>query len=657
MTTAAAPATRSRTPVLAGVLFAVATLAWTAPAEAATSSIDHVEPQGDLLDVVVSLEDLPMDAVPDVDSVTATFNGEPIDSSAQLLSQAGDTFKRTAILALDVSQSMKGARFAEAKAAARTFLDHVPHGVHVGLVTFADEVRVVERPTLDNEAVRTSIDNLGLSRQTRLYDGITEAVGVAGEEGARNVLVLSDGRDTSPTKLSETVEAITSASAKVDVVALAQSPEDESILSVLARAGNGRLLSAEDPEALSAVFADEASILAKQVLVSVRPSDDIVGEDGSLAITLQVSGSPVTDDAFVTIPDSRTEPGAVTSPKSLQPLQPRRPRFDVPPWLMYAGLAAATLGAVLILALALPGRRDSRQDAVDRSIEAYTRKGALRLAAAQAEADRSRSARRQAVAVAQSVLGTRTGVEAALGTRLEAAGLAVKPAEWLLIHAGVGVGLGLLGLLVGGGSILPLLMGLLIGLVGPWLFLGFKRSRRLAAFQAQLADTLQLMAGSLSAGLSLAQSVDTVVKEGIDPVAAEFRRALVEARLGVEIDDALTGVGERMQSVDFEWVVMAIRIQREVGGNLAELFTKVGETIREREYLERQVKTLSAEGRLSVWILGGLPPTFIAYLAVVNPAYLRPMVSNPLGWAMLVVLVVLLTVGIFWMKKVVKVEV
>jgi tight adherence protein B len=165
------------------------------------------------------------------------------------------------------------------------------------------------------------------------------------------------------------------------------------------------------------------------------------------------------------------------------------------------------------------------------------------------------------------------------------------------------------------------------------------------------------MAGSLSAGLSLAQSVDTVVREGTDPMAGEFRRAIIEARLGVEIEDALAGIAERMGSVDFEWVVMAIRIQRSVGGNLSELLNKVAETIREREYLERQVKALSAEGRLSVWILGGLPPGFMAYLGLANPSYLEPMFRSPLGWAMLILMTIMLAAGIIWMKKVVKVEV
>lgn len=120
------------------------------------------------------------------------------------------------------------------------------------------------------------------------------------------------------------------------------------------------------------------------------------------------------------------------------------------------------------------------------------------------------------------------------------------------------------------------------------------------------------MSGSLSAGLSLAQSLDTVVREGNELVSGEFRRAIVEQRLGVDIEAALEGVATRMRSEDFSWVVMAIRIQRDVGGNLAELLLTVAGTLRERAYLRRQGKTLSAEGRMSAWILGGLPPGFSA---------------------------------------------
>ena len=116
------------------------------------------------------------------------------------------------------------------------------------------------------------------------------------------------------------------------------------------------------------------------------------------------------------------------------------------------------------------------------------------------------------------------------------------------------------------------------------------------------------MAGGLQAGLSLPQAVDTVVREGNEPMAGELRRALVEQRLGVDITDALEGVGERMESEDFDWIVMAIRIQREVGGNLAEILHTVSDTLREREYLRRQVQGAQRRGPALGLHPDGLPP-------------------------------------------------
>jgi tight adherence protein B len=572
------------------------------------------------------------------------------------MSAAGGTFKRVAVLAMDVSASMNGAKFEEAKAAANAFLDDVPSDVAVGLVTFAGDVTVAQAPTQDTEAVRKALDTLQLSQDTRLYDGIVQAVKVSGSQGARSVLVLSDGRDTSSTKLATAVAAVRKGDVKVDVVALAQNRGDEAILGWIAHVGRGQLLSADDPTALTGLFAGEAEQLARQVLVTAVPPKSLAGKEGTLAVTLTVGDKQLTDEAFVALPAAARKPAAGAGEVAPAPLPAAQSAYQVPVDWMYGGLGAAGVAVLFILVLAFGGFGNRRQDAVDKSIEAYTRKGAQRLAQANREAE-SNSMTQQAVAVAESVLEGQKGLEAVLGARLEAAGLALKPAEWLIVHAGVAVGLTVFAVLMGGGNVLYLLVGLVLGAALPWLYLSLKKRRRLRAFKAQLADTLQLMAGSLSAGLSLAQSVDTVVREGTDPMAAEFRRALVETRLGVEIEDALNGVAERMGSVDFEWVVMAIRIQREVGGNLSELLNKVAETIREREYLERQVKTLSAEGRLSVWILGGLPPGFLAYLGVANPSYVTPLFTSPLGWVMLTVMVILLTAGVFWMKRVVKVEV
>jgi tight adherence protein B len=184
-----------------------------------------------------------------------------------------------------------------------------------------------------------------------------------------------------------------------------------------------------------------------------------------------------------------------------------------------------------------------------------------------------------------------------------------------------------------------------------------RHSRRLSAFNSQLAETLGLMAGGLQAGLSLPQAVDSVVREGNEPMAGELRRALVEQRLGVDITDALEGVGERMKSEDFSWIVMAIRIQREVGGNLAEILHTVADTLRERDYLRRQVRALSAEGRLSGYILTALPPGLFAYMLFANPDYVEVLYTTFVGWVLIGAAGFLLALGGFAMSKVAKVEV
>ncbi len=226
-----------------------------------------------------------------------------------------------------------------------------------------------------------------------------------------------------------------------------------------------------------------------------------------------------------------------------------------------------------------------------------------------------------------------------------------------LVHVGITLGGAVLLYLLSSGRLLVTLIGLTAGVFAPWAYLSYKAGQRRKAFMSALPDTLQLMAGSLSAGYSMPQAVDTVVREGRPPISTEFNRALVETRLGVELEDALDGIAERMGSVDFVWVVMAIRIQREVGGNLAEVLTTVAATLRERERLRRQVQVLSAEGRLSAWILGLLPVAFALYLVVVRPSYLEPLVGNVIGWIIIGTGVLLLLVGGLWLRKVVKVEV
>ncbi len=135
----------------------------------------------------------------------------------------------------------------------------------------------------------------------------------------------------------------------------------------------------------------------------------------------------------------------------------------------------------------------------------------------------------------------------------------------------------------------------------------FLAGRRRKKFLSQLPDTLQLLSGTLRAGYSLMQGVEAVSQEVEDPMGHELRRVVTESRLGRPLEESLDGVAERMDSADFSWAVMAIRIQREVGGNLSELLLTVADTMTQRERLRRDVRALTAEGRMSAIVLGLLP--------------------------------------------------
>ena len=357
----------------------------------------------------------------------------------------------------------------------------------------------------------------------------------------------------------------------------------------------------------------------------------------------------------------RTGRAGTTEPADYGPRPVALPSYPIGQEILPVALVAIFAGAATILAVALMAavRTDTAHGRISRRLSLYTLTG--RQPQKQAETTStsvfgSSAIARSAVELAGRVVaGPR--IESALATRLDNAGLLLKPAEWTLIQISSGLFGGLLLLLLSGGSILAALLGLVLGVVGPQFYLLFQRSRREDAFLAQLPETLQLMAGSLSVGYSLSQAVDTVVREGSQPVSGEFSRALVQARLGMPVEDALEAVAARFRSKDMTWAVMAIRIQREVGGNLAEVLSKVAGTLRERERLHRQVRVLSAEGRLSAWILGALPVVFTLYLVLVRPEYLRPLHTTPLGWLLIIVGCVLFLAGVLWLRKVIKVQV
>ncbi|GEP32990.1 hypothetical protein NSZ01_07580 [Nocardioides szechwanensis] len=605
-------------------------------AYAAEGTIAHVEPTAEGLQILVSV---PPDVEVDLEQVSVTIDGQ-IASAVAVPAATTSQVRRTAVLAVDTSNSMEGPRFAAAKAAALAFLKAVPDDVYVGIVSFAADVTPSLVPTKDRAAAAAVVEGLTLTKETRLYDGVLAAVTMAGVEGQRSLLVLSDGADTSDTDLEVVTQAIGEAEILVDVVALQQQGLAVEALTALAGAGGGQVIPAT-PSALADAFSREADVLARQVLVTAQVPAGLAVTEASVEVTLETDGGPVTAEAFTTVQDNVPEAFGPSGSDGR----------SLPGWTKYAGIGAFGAGLVIALALLVP-QRSRPMTVVDR-VSRYT-SPAAGPAAPRPEAE---AALTQAKEAASKVLRRNKGLEARIAHRLDGAGSDLKSSEWLLVHLAFFLGAGLVGVLLGKGSLVVGLLFLAMGAVGPWLYLGLRRSRRRKAFNSGLPETLQLMSGSLSAGLSLGQSVDTIVREGTDPVSTEFKRVLVETRLGVSLEDALDGVAERFESKDFAWVVMAIRIQRQVGGNLAELLDTVAATMREREYMRRQVAALSAEGRLSAGVLGALPPLFLLYLLAVQRDYVMPLFTDPRGLLMLIGGAVWLAVGIFWMSKLIKVEV
>ncbi len=271
------------------------------------------------------------------------------------------------------------------------------------------------------------------------------------------------------------------------------------------------------------------------------------------------------------------------------------------------------------------------------------------------EAENQRAVATAAVGAVTRVMSS--GAQDRLSKRLDLAGVKRKPAEWATLGVCLAVGIAATLSIVTSYVFIGVLGGAVIGWLTMRMALSVRILRRRAAFSDQLPDLLQLIASTLQAGFSLPQALDAVVREENQPAAGEFSRALAEARIGADLDTALEAIANRMDSDDLRWTVMAIRIQQGVGGNLAEVLLTIAETIRERAYLRRQVRALSAEGRLSAYILVALPLVVATWLFVSSATYMRPLYTTTMGEFMLVLAVILLLVGTFWMRRVIKVEI
>ncbi|MFG1912548.1 VWA domain-containing protein [Kribbella sp. NPDC048928] len=566
----------------------------------------------------------------------------PVSSSAATAAPP-----RAVIIVLDTSGSMAASGIAAARQAALNYLASLPDDVQAGLLTFSDRPRLLVRPTTNRVVVRTALAQTQPAGATALYDAVQAAVATLdaarlGPSAQRRLVVLSDGVDTSSkASLVGVTRQLAAEHVPTDVVAFRYGAGDAAAVQQIAAASGGRTLSAQSAASLTAAFAAAARNFSARAKVEVTVPDALAGR----TVTLLVSIGSVTAKAPLTFATVARPAPPVAPP----PVLPHRSIWT---WQLITLLAGVFL--MLVLGVVLLRWQGAREDATQRLIRQLGRYGARHGEHPPGE-DAGAVEQTGAVGLVGQVLRS-SGAEQGLAKRLDLADLKRGPAEWVSLVLCAGAALGVMLMLLSVNRLLSLPIGLIAAWIAQHVLVSVRISRRRATFGEQLPDVLQLVVGSLRSGFSLPQAVDAVVRDGTQPAAGEFSRALAETRIGVDLEDGLNHVADRMRCDDLRWVVMATRIQREVGGNLAEVLTNTVDTMRERAQTHRQVRALSAEGRLSGYIIVGLPIVLGVWLTVSKPQYMSPLFTTPLGLVMVAGAVGLIVLGGFWIRALIKVE-
>lgn len=633
----------------AAALLSAALLLAAAPARAASGphiSVLGETLSGNLASFVVEATGLAPGQSLAVTGISATVDGRP--ALATVTDTVTAELSRTVVVVVDTSGSMAGAPIAEAKRAAIGFLTALPSDVKAGLIAFSDQVQVLSRPTTDHVAVASAVAGLRAGGETRLYDALLTAAASAGTVGERELLLLSDGGDTrSSAHLAQVTATLQRDGDRLNAIPFRTSESFAQALTALARASGGQALPATDSAGLVRAFNQAARTYVPRLTIQVDLTGATAGSRLPVVLHVPSAAGILTAVAQVDTPvagppSKGASPGLLTGHGLSLAVE------------VAAVVLALGLLGLLVLGLDLAGETVLRRRRLD-GIRAYETAVAPTAEEPVAGGLRESAVGKGALSAASRLVDAR-GLEAKIRPLLDAAGWTLRSEEFVLLCGGTGIAMLVLLTLLTHLLLLGVLVGLPLGVVAVVELARLKAERRRRAFVMALPDSLQLVASALSAGFSFVQALDNLVRQGSGPLVDELSRALAQARLGVPIEDCLDQIADRMGSEDFSWAVMAVRVQREVGGNLAEILTTVTETLRERERLRRQVRALSAEGRLSAYILIALPIGMSLYMFSVRRSYIRPLYTEGAGIVMLAGAVLLLIVGWFVMRKTVKVE-
>jgi tight adherence protein B len=648
---------------LFAALAAMMLLAVPAVAQEAGQGVEIVDingsryPEGGQTQMVIEFSNFTEELDPAAVEITA--NGDPV--SDLIVEPVGaSTVPVGVVLVIDTSGSMEGPPMEAAIGAAQSFVDQARAEDRIAIVTFSDGVQVVSGFTNNKEALNATLDGIVAAGETSFNDAVIQGIALFDQPNARdllpNMIVLTDGEDTaSQATLEDAVAAVSESDVRTFGVALESPDFNPEPVQQVAEAGGGLFLSTPEPEALEGLYGEigreiNNTLVARFVSPISTPGEvdfEVTYQGLTASQTFAVSGYAVTT----------TTVAGETTTTSLLPLTTQVVESGAAlsiETLMLMG--AAGLGLTLFLFLIILFGREEEDDPgrFSKRLQAYGRRGSKPTDEEKGSfISRIPLLNRFTQAAEEEV--KRRGLLSGVNSALEQANIPMTPGEAVL---------GMIGLSAVGGILVAIFNGIVTGVIAFAVFIvlavfliNWAGAREKRKFENQLPDTLTLMSTSLRAGYSLLQATEAVSSEAPNPTAREFQRAIAEARLGRTVTQSLEGVVDRTQSGDFEWAVMAIEIQREVGGNLAEVLQTVADTMRARNRLKGEIRALTAEGRISAIVLGALPFLLFIFLWFSNRDYLQPLITNTFGQMALGVGVMLILAGLFWLKKIVDIEI
>jgi tight adherence protein B len=543
------------------------------------------------------------------------------------------------VLVLDASNSMRGTAIAGAVAAARAFAAHRAAGEAIGLITFNRSVLVAQQPTTDGKTIADSLRSLPqLALGTFLWDAAGQAIDVLRKAKitAGSVVLLTDGSDTGS---SLSVDALASkaraAGVRIFAVGLHSPQFSPGALEQVARSTHAAYSEARSAGSLAGIYRSLSETLAREYLLRYRSNAD-PGRTVRVAVTIAgASGVAVANYRTPALPSTPAPPfhrslidRLVSSPASVALI----------------ALLAAALAAFGVNSILTQGRSTLRHRVGEFVSIAGPSSGTGGAPLGQRLLSRSLAATERAF--------QRSPSWERFKEELEIAGLTVRPVPLAAGTLAASIVLALLGFLS------PVL--LLLALAPPLLVRASykeKLRKRRQAFEEQLPDNLTVLAASLRAGHGFTGGFSSVLDQAEEPTQSELRRALADEQLGVPMEDALLRVAARMASGDLEQVALVASLQRQTGGNTAEVLDAVVNSIRERFQLRRMVRALTAQGRLARWVLTALPIVAAAWITLVNPHYMSPLLHTTVGQVMLTLAVVMVIAGSFVVKRITEIEI